>query len=122
MKTSRESQFPRCSDPIPKQKSRKARIATAIPEALSLYLPRRVMRDIHRGVAAGSSQRRHRYAGKWLAPSDPFVLASAASDDVGATVHLRLRLVRIASVKGRENLVTVAVGQDAGAVNVFLVT
>jgi hypothetical protein len=37
---------------------------------------------------------------------------------VGATVHFRLRLVRVASIKGRENLVTVAVSQDAGAVNV----
>jgi hypothetical protein len=29
--------------------------------------------------------------------------------------------IRVASIEGRENLVTVAVGQDAGAVNVFLV-
>jgi hypothetical protein len=79
------------------------------------------MRDVHRSIAAGASQRRHRYAGKWLTPSDPFVLASAASDDMGATVHLRLRLVRVASIKGRENLVTVAVGSHASAVNVFLV-
>ena len=43
---------------------------------------------------------------------------AAAGDDMGATVHLRLRLVRVASIKGRENLVTVAVGQHAGAVNV----
>jgi len=47
---------------------------------LSLYLPRRVMRDVHRSIAAGASQRRHRYAGKWLSPSDTFVLASATSD------------------------------------------
>src|SRR5438093_7024177 len=87
---------------------------------LSFYLPRRVMRDVHRSITAGASQRRHRYTGKWLTPSDPLVLAGAASDDVGATVHLRLRLVDIASIKGRENLVTVAVGQYAGAVNVFL--
>src|SRR5262245_33283084 len=88
---------------------------------LSLYLPRRVMRDVHRSIAAGASQRRHRYAGKWLTPSDPLILAGAASDDMGATVHLRLRLVRVASIKGRENLVTIAVGQHAGAINVFLV-
>ena len=56
-----------------------------------------------------------------LAWYDPFILANAASDDMGATVHLRLRLVRVASIKGRENLITVAVGQHAGAVNVFLV-
>jgi hypothetical protein len=30
---------------------------------------------------------------------------------MGPTIHLRLRLVEVASVKGRENLVTVAVGQ-----------
>ena len=69
-------------------------------EALSLYLPRRVMRDVHRCIAAGASQRRHRYAGKWLTPSNPLILTGAASDDMGATVHLRLRLVRVASVKG----------------------
>ena len=79
------------------------------------------MRDVHRSIAAGASQRRHRYTGKWLTPSDSFVLAGAASDDVGATVHFRLRLVRVASIKGRENLVTVAVGSHASAVNVFLV-
>ena len=79
------------------------------------------MRDVHRSIAAGASKRRHGYAGKWLTPSDAFVLARAASDDVGAAVHFRLRLVRVASIKGRENLVTVAVSQDAGAVNVFLV-
>src|SRR5262245_29968245 len=88
---------------------------------LSLYLPRRVMRDVHRGIAAGACQRRHRYAGKWLTPSDPLILARAASDDVGAAAHLRLRLVEVARIKGRENLVTVAVGQHASAVNVFLV-
>jgi hypothetical protein len=38
-----------------------------------------------------------------------------------ATIHFRLRLVDVARVKGRENLVTVAVGQYARAVNVFLV-
>src|SRR5215831_10986593 len=89
--------------------------------SLSLYLPCRVVRDVHRGIAAGASQRRHRYAGKWLTPSDPLILAGAASDDMGATVHFRLRLVGVASIKGRKNLVTVAVGQHAGAVNVFLV-
>ena len=68
------------------------------------------MRDVHRSIAAGASQRRHRYAGKWLTPSDPLILARAASDDMGATVHLRLRLVEVARIKGRENLITVAVG------------
>ena len=53
--------------------------------------------------------------------SDPLIFAGAAGNDMGATVHLRLRLVRVASIKGRENLVTVAVGQHASAVNVFLV-
>jgi|SRR6516162_2174267 len=49
---------------------------------LSLYLPRRVMRDVHRGIAARACQRRHRYTGKWLTPSDPLILAGAASDDM----------------------------------------
>src|SRR5215831_8632266 len=79
--------------------------------SLSLYLPRRVVRDVHRGIPARASQRRHRYTGKWLTPSD----------HMGATAHFRLRLVEVARIKGRENLITVAVGQHAGAVNVFLV-
>src|SRR5215831_6885629 len=90
-------------------------------EVVSFDLPRGVMRNVHRSIAAGASQRRHHYAGKWLTPSDPLILAGAASDDMGATVHLRLRLVGVASIKGRENLVTLAVGQHASAVNVFLV-
>src|SRR5262244_3138024 len=90
--------------------------------SLSLYLPRRVVRDVHRSIPARASQRRHRYTGKWLTPSDPLILAGAASDDMGATVHVRLRLVGVASIKGRKNLVTVAVGQHASAVNVFLVS
>src|SRR5712675_2413947 len=45
---------------------------------------------------------------------------AAAGDDMGATVHLRLRLVRVASIKGRENLVTVAVGQHAAPSMYFL--
>jgi len=67
------------------------------------------MRDVHCSIAAWASQRGHRYAGKWLTPSDLLILARTASDDMGATVHLRLRLVRVASIKGRENLITVAV-------------
>ncbi len=79
------------------------------------------MRDIHRKIAAGTSQCRHAYASKWLTASDSLVLPGTAGDDMGATIHLRLRLVEVASIKGRENLVTVAVGQHAGTVNVFLV-
>ena len=55
--------------------------------------PRRVMRDIHREVAAGTSQCRHAYASKWLTAGDPFVLTGTARDDMGATIHLWLRLV-----------------------------
>src|SRR5262249_47763689 len=94
---------------------RVAPMTSALP--VSLYPPRRVVRDVHRGIAAGASQRRHRYTGKWLTPSDPLIFAGAASDDMGATAHFRLRLVGVASIKGRENLVTVAVGQHASAVN-----
>src|SRR5262245_6850811 len=93
----------------------------ATGEPLSLYLPRGVMRDVHRCIAARASQRRHCVASKWLAPSNSLVLAGATRDDVGATVHFWLRLVRVASIKGRENLVTIVVGQYAGPVDVFLV-
>ena len=46
-------------------------------------------------------------------PENTIQILCAAGDDMGATIHLRLRLVRVASIKGRENLVTVAVGQHA---------
>src|SRR5712691_3814939 len=83
--------------------------------------PRGVMRDVHRKIVAGTSQCGHCYASKWLTPGDSLVLPGAAGDDMGATIHFRLRLVEVASIKGRENLITIAVGQHAGAVNVFLV-
>jgi hypothetical protein len=82
--------------------------------------PRRVMRDVHGRIAAGTSQCRHVYASKWLTPSDSLVLASAAGDDMRAAIHFRLRLVGVPSIKRRENLIAVAVGQYAGAINVFL--
>src|SRR5713101_4173359 len=83
--------------------------------------PRGVMRDVHRKIVAGTSQCRHCYTSKWFTPGDSLVLPGAAGDDMGATIHFRLRLVEVASIKGRENLVTIAVGQHAGTVNVFLV-
>src|SRR5262245_51790238 len=72
--------------------------------SVSLYLPRRVVRDVHRGIPARASQRRHRYTGKWLTPSDPLILAGATSDDMGATVHLRLRLVSVSRVSKVEKI------------------
>jgi hypothetical protein len=54
---------------------------------LSFDLPLRV---IQRGIAAGTSQSRHRYTGKWLTPGDSLVLSGAARDDKGATFHFRL--------------------------------
>ena len=74
-------------------------------------LPRCVVRDVHRKITARTSQCRHRYARKWLTTGDPFVFAGAASDDVSAAVHLRLRFVEVARIESRENLVTVRVGQ-----------
>src|SRR5687767_4014484 len=64
------------------------------------------MRDVHREIAAGASWRRHAYAGKWLTPGDPLILPGTASDDMGATIHFRLRLIEVAGIEGREDLVT----------------
>jgi len=111
----------RSHDKLSYQARREVSKPRASRRLLSLYLPRRVMRDVHRSIAARASQRRHCVASKWLAPSNSLVLAGAARDDVGATVHFWLRLVRVASIKGRENLVTIVVGQYAGSVDVFLV-
>src|SRR5207244_3862193 len=65
--------------------------------------PRRVMRDVHRKIVAGTSQCRHCYTSKWLTPGDSLVLPGAAGDDMCATIHFRLRLVEVASIEGREN-------------------
>src|SRR6266700_3437432 len=85
-----------------------------------LDLPRRIMRNVHRGIAARPSQRRHCIAGKWLTPSDPCIFAGAARDDMGAATHAWLRLVDVAGIEGREDLVSVGVGQDTGSIDVLL--
>src|SRR5258705_12072371 len=64
----------------------------------SFDFPRRVVRDVHRKIIAGASQRRHSYASKWLAPGDPLILSGTAGDDMGSAVHLRLGLVEIRAV------------------------
>ena len=79
-------------------------------------LPCRVVGDVHRSIAAGTSQCRHGYASKWLAPGDTRVFASAARDDMCATTHVWLRLVEVARIEGREDFVTVAIGQHAGTI------
>src|SRR5882724_3303863 len=67
---------------------------------LSFDFQSRIMRDVHRKIAAGTSQCRHCYTCKWLAPSDPLVLPGAAGDDMGPAIHFRLRLVEVASIEG----------------------
>jgi hypothetical protein len=96
-------------------------LATSASPGL-LDLPRRIMGDVHRRVAARPSERRHSIACKWLTPSDASIFASAASDDVRAAIHSWLRLVNVAGIEGRENLVSVGIGQDAGSIDVFLGT
>src|ERR1700754_1694017 len=97
------------------------RFAKRTTRSLSFDLPRCVVRNGHRGVVAGTGQCRQRNTSKWLLSGNPLVFAGAARDDMGAAVHLRLRLVDVAGIKGRENLVTVAIGEHARAVNVFLI-
>src|SRR5512132_1615636 len=84
-----------------------------------LDLPRRIMRDVHRGVATRPSQCRHSIACKWLAPGDPCILPGATGDDVSAAIQGWLRLVDVAGIEGRENLVAVGICQDARSINVF---
>jgi len=94
---------------------------TSAPPGL-LDLPRRIMGNVHRGIAACPGQCRHSIACKWLTPSDASIFASAAGDDVSAAIHGWLRLVNVAGIEGRENLVSVGIGQDAGSIDVFLGT
>src|SRR5215471_3275551 len=89
---------------------------------LSFDLPRRVVRDVHGGIATSTGQCRHPFACKWLTSSHPRVLAGATSDDVGAAVHIWLRFVDVTGIESRENLVTVSICQNAGAIDVFLGT
>src|SRR5712691_4478114 len=83
--------------------------------------PRRVMRDVHRKIVPGTSQCRHCHTSKWLTPGDSLVLLGAASNNIDTTINFRMRIVEVESIKCRENLVSIAVGQLACAVNVFLV-
>ena len=67
-------------------------------ESLFLDLPARVVRDVHRRVAAGAGEIGHGDAGEGLAARDARIFASAAGDDVRAAIHLGLRLVEITGV------------------------
>src|SRR4029453_7944624 len=51
-------------------------------EILFLDLPRRVVGDIHRGIAPCPGERWHRVAGERLAAGDASIFARAAGDDV----------------------------------------
>src|SRR5438874_9924625 len=77
--------------------------------AVLLDFPRRVVRDVHRKIIARASQRRHSYARKWFASGDALILSGTAGDDMRSTTNLRLGLVEVSSIEGRENLVAVAV-------------
>src|ERR1700744_968549 len=85
-----------------------------------LDLPRRIMRDIHCGIAACASQRRHIDACKGLTACDAFVLAGTARNDVRAALHVWLGLIDITRIKRREDLVAVVAGQPARAVDIVL--
>src|SRR5262249_10868060 len=87
-----------------------------------LDLPRCIMRNVHRVIAARPSQRRHCITSKWLVPSDPCIFAGATRDDMAAATHVWLRLVDVAGIEGRENLVSVSVGQNTGSIDVLLGT
>src|SRR5262245_20653392 len=91
------------------------RLATGRSPIASLDLPRRIVRNVHRHIAVGTDGRGHRQAGKWLRASNPLVLSGPARDEMRAAIHLRLRLVDVTRIEGREDLVAVLVGQNTGA-------
>jgi hypothetical protein len=80
------------------------------------------VRDVHSGVAALTSKGGHCVTGKRLTSGNTCIFASATGDNVGAAVHIRLRLIDITRVKGRKDLVAVSVSEHAGPVDVFLIT
>ena len=89
-------------------------------ETLFLDLPRGVVRDVHRRIAAGAGKIGHGDAVERLVAGDTRIFAGAAGDDMRAAVQLGLRLVEVAGIEGREDLVAIGIGQNAGAVEIFL--
>jgi hypothetical protein len=89
------------------RQGRRLRPAPSNFVCLSLDLPRCVVGDVHRSITAGTCQCGHCIASERLTPGDSSVLAGAARDDMGAAFHFWLRLVEVARIEGRENLVTV---------------
>src|SRR6516164_2903670 len=87
-------------------------------QARLLDFPCGVVGNVHCKIAPRTCQRGHRVARKGFTAFDAFILASSSSDDVSAAIHVRLGFVQITRVKGRENLVTIGVGQHAGTINV----
>jgi len=65
---------------------------------LFLDLPRRIVGDVHRGIAPSPRERRHRVASERLAAGDASIFARAAGDDVGVAAQIRLRLIEITRV------------------------
>ena len=81
-----------------------------------LDLPRRIMRNVCRGIAARPSQRRHCIAGKWLTPSDPCIFAGAARDDIAIGRASSYQLGRLIIDAAGEHR------QSAGAVHAHSMT
>src|SRR5262245_4200714 len=77
----------------------RAFVHLSVSELLSFYFPRRVVRDVHSGVAAFTSERGHRIAGKRLFARNTRILPSTSGNEMSTATHIRLRLVDIARIE-----------------------
>ena len=68
-------------------------------DLLRFDFPRRVVRDVHSGVAAFTSERGHRIACKRLFARNTRILPSTSGNEMSAATHIRLRFVDIARIE-----------------------
>ena len=68
-------------------------------DLLRFDLPRRVVRDVHGGVAAFTGERGHRIACERLSAGDTRILPSTSGNEMSTATHIRLRLVDIARIE-----------------------
>src|SRR5262245_39075443 len=68
-------------------------------DLLRFDFPRRVVRDVHSGVAAFTGERGHRITCERLSARDTRILPSTSGNEMSTATHIRLRFVDIARIE-----------------------
>src|SRR5262245_3954807 len=68
-------------------------------DLLRFDFPRRVVRDVHGGVAAFTGERWHRITCERLFARNTRILPSTSGDEMSTATHIRLRFVDIARIE-----------------------